>query len=49
MIWDSHFAERYGGVNYKYFEDRPDKFLMLKQWQSTDQKVVFAAFERINY
>ena len=49
VIWDSHFAERYGGVNYKYFEDRPDKFLILKQWQSPDQKVVFAAFERINY
>ncbi|HRI00385.1 MAG TPA: hypothetical protein PK006_04960 [Saprospiraceae bacterium] len=48
VIWDGHFAGKYSGVDYKYFEDRPELYLFLKQWNSPDGKFMFVAYERVN-
>lgn len=48
IIWDSHFALKFGKVEKSYFDTRPDKYLQLDQKLSPDKRVEFYIYERIN-
>ena len=48
VIWDSHFAQKFSKVEKKYFDERPNKYLLLDQKLSPDRRVEFYIYERIN-
>lgn len=48
VIWESHFAQKFGGVEKAYFDQRQDKYLALQQYRSPDNRVDFIIYERVN-
>jgi hypothetical protein len=47
IIWDSHYATKYGKVEIGYFEKNFSKYKMLKQFRAEDNTFAAIIFEKI--
>jgi hypothetical protein len=47
IIWDSHYATKYGKVEISYFEKNFAKYKMLKQFRAEDNTFAAIVFEKI--
>ena len=47
IIWDTHYATKYGKVEYTYFEKNFDKFKVLKEFRSEDNRFAALVLEKI--
>lgn len=47
VIWDTHYATKYGKVEFAYFQQNPTKYKMLKQFRSEDNQFAAIVFEKI--
>ncbi|MBS4043586.1 MAG: hypothetical protein KGZ59_07200 [Chitinophagaceae bacterium] len=47
VIWDTHYATKYGKVEYKYFEANAAKYKMLKDFKSEDNRFAAVILEKI--
>ena len=47
VIWDTHYATKYGHVEYKYFEANAAKYKMLKDFRSEDNRFAAVILEKI--
>ena len=47
VIWDSHYAPRFGKVEYEYFQKNAAKFRMIKDFRSSDNRFAAVIFEKI--
>lgn len=47
VIWDSHYATKYGKVEINYFQQNPTKYKVLKQFRSEDNQFAAIVFEKI--
>lgn len=47
VIWDSHYTKRESGLDYKYFQEQPNKYKLIKQLVSDDKRFVLLIFEKI--
>ena len=48
IIWDTHYATKYGHVEYKYFEDKFTKYKMIKEFKSEDNRFAAVILEKIS-
>ena len=49
IIWDTHYATKYGKVEYQYFEKNFDKYKMLKEFKSEDNRFAALILEKIKF
>ena len=49
VIWDTHYATKYGKVEYQYFEKNFDKYKMLKEFKSEDNRFAALILEKIKF
>ncbi len=47
IIWDTHYATKYGKVEYKYFEKNFSKYKILKEFKSEDNRFAALVMEKI--
>lgn len=47
VIWDSHYATKYGKVNIDYFQKNIAKYKVLKEFKAEDNSFVSYVFEKI--
>ncbi len=47
IIWDTHYATKYGHVEYKYFETNFAKYKMIKDFKSEDNRFAAVILEKI--
>ncbi|MFY7963429.1 MAG: hypothetical protein ACOVO1_00915 [Chitinophagaceae bacterium] len=47
IIWDTHYATKYGKVEFTYFQKNPTKYKMLKEFRSEDNTFAALVLEKI--
>lgn len=47
IIWDTHYATKYGKVEMQYFQNNKTSYKVLKQFTSEDQTFAAVVFEKI--
>lgn len=47
IIWDTHYATKYGKVEFTYFQQNPTKYKVLKQFRSEDNQFAAYVFEKV--
>jgi hypothetical protein len=46
IFWESHYTKRRSGLDYQYFQNKPDQFQLIKQVVSDDQRFVMLIFQK---
>ncbi len=47
IIWDTHYATKYGKVEYTYFQNNPTKYKLIKEFRSEDNAFAALVMEKI--
>ena len=48
VIWDTHYAKKYGHVEFSYFQRNSSKYKIIKQFKSDDNAFAAIIFEKIS-
>jgi hypothetical protein len=46
IFWESHYTKRTSGLDYQYFQNKPEQFQLIRQVVSDDQRFVMLIFQK---
>lgn len=46
IFWESHYTKRTSGLDYQYFQEKPDQFQLIRQVVSEDKRFVMLIYQK---